>query len=258
VQNKRVWIYNGALQAVSNTNREELFTALKKQSFSLFPFHLVAHPEQAIVISKSGSYSPTISDLEGSQFLKNLHENINCVNRVRLLQLGDEATPYIRSLKEKRCFDFEFGDIVLLEFLLKNNVFVQDIETDEEIIVHSAGVKILRQSGEAVSTAPDHLMRLFAYNHILQQLGKRDSTLAVDSTAIIKEAQEAYVVSPVSSLVVLETQKDYDRFDIQDSKNSLKNASLKNSGAVPEPGEWAIIILVGTAFLLFVYKTKLV
>ena len=65
------------------------------------------------------------------------------------------------------------------------------------------------------------------------------------------------MVSPVSSLVVLETQADYDRFDIVDSKNSLKNASMKGNGAVPEPGEWAIIILGAAAFLVFVYKTKM-
>jgi XrtN system VIT domain protein len=99
-------------------------------------------------------------------------------------------------------------------------------------------------------------MRLFAYNHILQSLGKKDTSL-VDSTALIQEAQEAYVVSPVSSLVVLETQADYDRFDIKDSEASLKNASLKNTGAVPEPGEWAIIILLVATLVLFMVKSKI-
>ncbi len=57
------------------------------------------------------------------------------------------------------------------------------------------------------------------------------------------EAQKAYVVSPVSSMVVLETQKDYERFNIKDSQNSLNNASMKSKGAVPEPHEWALIII---------------
>ncbi|HEY0040423.1 MAG TPA: XrtN system VIT domain-containing protein, partial [Flavisolibacter sp.] len=257
VENKRLWVYDGEMQQVNNEDKQALFASLQKQSFSLFPFHLVAKPEQSIVIGKSGSYSPTISDLEESPFLKSLQEKMKHAQRIRLFHLGADVSPYIRSLKERRYFDFEIGEAPLLEYLLLHNVFVQDVETDNEIIVHSADVVITKQPGEIASTAPDHLMRLFAYNHILQQLGKKDS-LAIDNTALVKEAQEAYVVSPVSSLVVLETQADYDRFDITDSENSLKNASLKNNGAVPEPGEWTIIILVGAIFLFFVHKSKLV
>ncbi len=258
VQSKRVWVYNGQLTSITNDNKSELFNELRKQSFSLFPFQAVKKPQQSIVVSKSGTYSPNMTDLEGSAFLTALKEKVNSGNRVRLFHLGADISPYIRSLKERRCFDFETGDAGLLQFLLTKNLFVQDAESDSEIVVHSAGAVITKTEGEAASSAPDHLMRLFAYNHILQQLGRSDSTLASDSIALIKEAQEAYVVSPVSSLVVLETQADYDRFDIADSKNSLKNASLKNNGAVPEPGEWAILILAGAAFVLFVYKTKFV
>ena len=60
---------------------------------------------------------------------------------------------------------------------------------------------------------------------------------------IINEAQQAYVVSPASSLIVLETQEDYKRFGINDNANSLKNASTKSSGSVPEPREWLLIML---------------
>jgi XrtN system VIT domain protein len=166
-------------------------------------------------------------------------------------------SPFIRSLKERRCFDYEIGDSKLLRRLLKENLFIRDTESDNEIIVHSASVVIVKEAGESATTAPDHVMRLFAYNHIMQQLGRKEVTSA-DSTAIIKEAEEAYVVSPVSSLIVLETQHDYDRFGIKDSEASLKNASLQNKGAVPEPAEWMMIVLLVTAFFLFVYKTKLV
>lgn len=257
VQTKNVWVYDGGLKAVNGDNRKALF-ALQKQRFSLFPFHLIPKPGQSIVVSKSSAYSPNLSDLQGSSFLENLQARINSTNRVRLFQFGSESSPYIRSLKERRCFDFESGELALLEFLLRKNVFVQDAENENSIVVHSAGVTITKQPGEAASNAPDHLMRLFAYNSILQQVGKKDSTASVDSTALIKTAQEAYVVSPVSSLVVLETQADYDRFDIKDSQNSLKNASLKGAGAVPEPGEWAIIILLSIAFIFFLYKVKIV
>jgi hypothetical protein len=48
--------------------------------------------------------------------------------------------------------------------------------------------------------------------------------------------------------------QDYDRFGIDESKDSLGNAKINSSGAIPEPHEWAIIIL-GLIFVLFVaYK----
>jgi hypothetical protein len=69
----------------------------------------------------------------------------------------------------------------------------------------------------------------------------------------VDEAATAYVVSPVSSLVVLETKEDYERFGIKDKDNSLHNATKNSSGAVPEPHEWALIIV----FLLFIAFTVL-
>ena len=69
---------------------------------------------------------------------------------------------------------------------------------------------------------------------------------------VLAEAEKANIVTPVSSLIVLETQKDYEHFNIEQSKNSLKNASMKSSGAVPEPHEWLMILLtVGIVVYLF-------
>ena len=84
---------------------------------------------------------------------------------------------------------------------------------------------------------------MYAYNHLLNQLGTRyfEPNYATDS--LVAEAQQANIVSPVSSLIVLETQQDYDRFGIKKSKEGLDNATLKNTGAVPEPHEWVLLIL---------------
>jgi len=69
--------------------------------------------------------------------------------------------------------------------------------------------------------------------------------------SLVAEAATAHVVTPVSSLVVLESQKDYDRFDIKET-DGLKNATKSSTGAVPEPHEWALILLA--VFLLFTLK----
>jgi hypothetical protein len=56
---------------------------------------------------------------------------------------------------------------------------------------------------------------------------------------------------------VLETQQDYQRFGIDENKNSLKNASMKSSGAVPEPQEWMLIILAAGVVVYLVTRQKL-
>ena len=71
------------------------------------------------------------------------------------------------------------------------------------------------------------------------------------------EARFYSVANAISSLIVLETIKDYERFDIQENKNSLKNASTNSSGSVPEPHEWALILLLASSLLYFkFYRNK--
>jgi XrtN system VIT domain protein len=257
VKQKKVWIYNDGFQVADELNHKELFDELMKQQFSLFPFHLVRDKEHSLVVSKSGHYSPNISDLEGSPFLTSLRAKIDGQQRIKIFHLGNEFSPYLRSLKEFRLFDFECGDTHLLQKLFEQGKFVKENETDNAVVIHSADVRIIKTPGETASDAPDHLMRLFAYNHIMQEIGASGLTKTPQDSTLVDEAQTAYVVSPVSSLVVLEKQEDYDRFGIKDKDQSLKNASLKNSGAVPEPAEWALIILVLSMSVYFIVKWKL-
>ncbi|MCF0073525.1 hypothetical protein LZD49_23805 [Dyadobacter sp. CY261] len=74
------------------------------------------------------------------------------------------------------------------------------------------------------------------------------------NTKLVGEAEAAHIVTPVSSMVVLESQRDYDRFDIRKSKNSLDNATLKRFGAVPEPHEWILIGLFVLIISIFTIR----
>jgi XrtN system VIT domain protein len=130
-----------------------------------------------------------------------------------------------------------------LQDLLSRGVFAVFPENENSVVIADAGMRITRAAGNAALTGPDHLQRLFAYNHIAAHLGTSLYSNMEGDAALVKEATEAYVVSPISSLVVLETAADYERFGIKDDASSLKNASAKSQGAVPEPHEWALIIL---------------
>lgn len=256
---KNIWAYDNEMVRVSEDNRKDLFQKLSQRRFSLFPFHHVKDVQHSLVVSRSETHSPNLSELEGTVFLNRLKAFAAKGSKVKFFHLGGELSSYLRSVKEFRLLEFEQGDAALLRGLLRKGEFVQDTENDSEVIVHSAEIAIAKVPGGRASTAPDHLMRLFAYNHIMQQVGGNGlvGKEGEEDGTLVEEAHKAYVVSPVSSLVVLETQKDYDRFDIKDKGNSLKNASFSANGAVPEPHEWAMIVLL-LVVVLFVYvKVKI-
>jgi len=164
------------------------------------------------------------------------------------------VSTYISSLREFRAIDFATGDLQTLEDLLTRKVFPVTGESKEKVVLHDAGLVITktRIGGHAApSNAPDHLARLFAYNDVMRKVGTRYFSDDLVNQELVDEATTAYVVSPVSSLIVLETQADYERFGIKDIADGLHNASKASQGAVPEPHEWALIIL----FLLFVTYT---
>lgn len=256
LKGKRVWVYHYDLVQLTDDNRAWYFRELKKQRFSLFPVHEIKEVPHSLLISKSAGKSPDLSDLAKSRFLDKIKFFTAKGQKVKFFNLGYELSPYLSSLKDYRLFLYEWGDTKDLQQLLAQGQFVRNEEHDNEVVVHNAQVAIVKEEGGRPSAAPDHLMRLFAFNHILRQYGARGFDSTSDHSAIVAEAREAYVVSPVSSLIVLETQQDYERYGIEDSKNSLKNASIKSKGAVPEPHEWVLIILGSVIGIYLFLKTR--
>lgn len=252
LKNKRVWIFHPkkGMLAVKEENKKQLFEELQQYRFSLFPFHRIEHPATALVITASTNISPQLGDIQDSQFRDDLHA---CFfqHAVRVYDIGTVLSPYLATLKESRSLLYEKGTTAKLLTQLNNNSFLKPEEDESQLIIAAAGMRIVRSTDSAGTTGPDHLARLFAYNRVMQQLGHRAGEKEVsDETDLITTAREAYIVSPLSSLAVLETAADYDKFDIKDDIDGLKNASLKEHGAVPEPHEWALFIV---AVLLLAY-----
>ncbi|WP_176842225.1 XrtN system VIT domain-containing protein [Chitinophaga filiformis] len=251
IRQKRIWVYvNEMMEQVTDQNKSDLFEQAAGRRFSLFPFFEVSQPVNAIVITKGVANSPSVDDLENTRFMDTLKGWLSGGQDVMLYNLGGELSPYMRTLKECRTFRYDQGDIAALKELLDAHRFPASIENDQRIVIESAGMTITETPGTEVSTAPDHLQRLFAYNHIMHAMGPRLLTGGEESDSLVAEAAASYVVTPLSSLVVLEKYEDYERFNIKDGNNSLKNASLKGKGAVPEPHEWALIVI---GILLIVY-----
>lgn len=234
---------------------DDILNSARQQNFSIFPFHRMEDPEHALVITKGKTMSPHLIDFKDSKFATGVRDFFVAGKRVNVFNLKGGSSTYINSFRELRGLNFATGTPAELLEMLHQHSFVVNVESDEQIILHDASMLITKTKTTdttVVNNAPDHLARLFAYNNIMRKVGARYFANDYIDEALVDEAATAYVVSPVSSLIVLETQEDYKRFDIQDKENSLHNATKNSTGAVPEPHEWALIILLG----LFIFYLK--
>ena len=257
----KLYYFNGGIKEINNDNKDDVFDEETEKCFSLFPFHRIDDSGNSLVITKCEGLSPNLDDLSETDFAEDLKNTLSGSGIViNLYNLGEDLTPYLKTLKERNVFAYASGKSEALKELLNNNSYVLYNDNPDEIELENAALRIIRDTLETESEAPGHLMRLFAYNSIMKELswdfysGGDD-----DFEELVLMANEAYVVSPVSSLVVLESLKDYNRFEIGENKNSLKNASHKSSGAVPEPGEWALIILFALIIVFLLvqkYRTQ--
>ncbi|WP_266204714.1 XrtN system VIT domain-containing protein [Pontibacter kalidii] len=253
VKGNQVYIWNGEMVQLTEQNRAKLFELLQQQNYSLFPLHKVKHPGQALVISKSNGASPNLHDLKDTPFSVEMADALPMQTAIRVYSLSEQLSSYFKSLKELRVITAMHGEEGQLAALLEQQQFLKTTPDKNIVSLGASGLGVVKTEASLAGDAPDHLLRLFAYNHLLQQIGPRYFCQDFIEEELLAEAAQANIVSPVSSLIVLETQQDYERFDIQKSKDSLGNASMNASGAVPEPEEWALIILailiVGTITL---------
>jgi len=246
-----VWVYaDNRLQEVTQVNEDALFDKLSAYRFSLFPFFKITNPQQALVVTKGSMTGLALGTFEGTSFVSSLNDWLKSAPKLMVFHLGGGLSPYLRTLKEHRVFRYEEGSTRYLAALLNQHSFPVDIENDQQLLIRSAGMMINSDTGNVTSNAPDHLQQLFAYNHVMYGLGADQLTGDPEDSVLMEEATAANIVTPLSSLVVLEKTGDYERFDIKKSKDGLKNAGMNNTGAVPEPHEWLLII---TGILLLVY-----
>ncbi|WP_235595707.1 hypothetical protein [Leptospira weilii] len=101
----------------------------------------------------------------------------------------------------------------------------------------------------------DLLIRMLIQRKIMKQLGKRFFDRDLENKDLVDLAQDAMVVSPVSTLIVLETPNDYKRFGIKANKSALGQSKLEAPGAVPEPGEWLLLVCI-TLGLIAYFKLR--
>ncbi|MEQ8469819.1 MAG: XrtN system VIT domain-containing protein [Marinoscillum sp.] len=229
--------------------------------FSLFPFHHIKSTQTSLVITKGEHNTPNLEDLKASAFGDNLNIFFQTNDHPPLvLDIGESPTDYMRSLKEFHVIDYNKVSLEELANYVSAQRYPSSISSDDEISIPNSDLKITQTStNQNFSSGSDHLMRLFSYQQIMRRIGKsyfNKNSMEYLEDQVIDLASTAHIVTPVSSLIVLESQKDYDRFGIEQNKDSLGNANINNSGEAPEPHEWALIG-IGLIGMIYIYRKKL-
>jgi len=254
---KRAFIYIDGMQELQQTNSKDLFREASSRQFSLFPFYLVKDELRSLIITKGGSTGPNVRDLKSSLFAAKMEKVLKEEKKFYVCNIGEDLSPFLKTLREHRALHYSHGNVQDASSIIAGDAFVSSQEDAETIAIDDAGVSIRKALASSQTSAPDHLMRLFVYNHVLQAMKGSIFSTAPPSDSLVAEAEKAYVVTPLSSLVVLEKQSDYDRFNIAKSKDALDNASLNDTGAVPEPGTWLLLIVVAGTLLFIKFRERL-
>jgi XrtN system VIT domain protein len=251
-----IWLYNNGWKQVNQQNAKVLFNGLHSMQFNLLPLQNQPTDAPILVITKGGALAPNLSDIETSDYTTSLLKWLSKDPQLFVYNLNATLSPIYKTIKEHRALQYEQGDVIHLQSLLSKKVFPIVIENDTMVVLQSSKTVIAKQAPVVDSSMPDYAMRLYAYHNIMRAMRLGIGKQKEESDTLVQLAKEAHIVSPISSLVVLESQKDYDRFGIKEAENSLKNASINNTGAVPEPGEWAMIIMGILGLLFYVWKIK--
>lgn len=251
IKSQNVYAFDERLIRLNDQNLNDVFKKLDKVNFSLFPFYKISDTEQALVITKGCLTGPNLSDLGQSDFQQATTDFLSKTPPIHLFNIGESLSPYLQTLKQFGILRYNHGDLAALNSNLQQNNFVDTQELSDAITIPGSGLMIQKNIDASDENAPDQLLRLFAYHDILKKIGPAYFRKNYVNNQLLKIADQAFIVSPVSSLIVLETKKDYDRFDIDESKNSLKNASMQSSGAAPEPQEWLLILLCASVIIYF-------
>jgi XrtN system VIT domain protein len=252
VKNKTVYaFYKNNFILLNESNVKEVSEALMGYNFSVFPIEKISQFDKALVITQSTSYTPDLSDLGDRVSF----ERGNNYKNIRVFSRG--STTYWNTLKQLRIARIQQGTLSDLDKILTQKVFLKDEESDGKVVIEPSKVIITQDSMRSENKATDHLFRLWAYNIVLSNYAHSNAEKGLNTEGGVQLAEKANIVTPVSSLIVLEKQEDYDRFDIKKNGNALGNAALNNSGAAPEPHEWALIVL-GLGIVLWTVRKRLV
>jgi len=102
------------------------------------------------------------------------------------------------------------------------------------------------QGAEGIEKGSDHIARLWAHDQVLDLMRTNP---AGNRTAAVSLATQYRLVTPVSGAVVLETKQQYE-------ESGLTPVSQATVPTVPEPHEWALLIMACAALAWLLWQQR--
>jgi XrtN system VIT domain protein len=245
---------------ITKENKNLVWETAKKNQFSIPFIYDVTRPETSIIITKTSYQSPILSDLKQSSVSERFTSYLaDTKQRLNVINIGTELSPFWRSLRELRLINYnQCNKASAINKIVDGRLDYCSEDTSKIVISdsHLAITKTPIVNSLVRGEAPDHLLRVFAYNDLLRKIGRNYFEKEKYEDDLFREAEEAYVVSPVTSMIVLESEADYARMGIDKNKNTVGNAGVLGGGAVPEPHEWLLIGMLALFIISYLYKQK--
>ena len=256
-------------------------------AFNLFPFYLLGGVEQTLVVTAGSPVSVNLTSMAGSPFYDKTRKHFSVsketihvasvngrfddylsefIDFARIQPMARSRTELLAALQSGRAdFPRTSADSVALP---RANVSITRTSGGRAKSMTSVaaggaqnattggattgGMKNVTTGGSAqnATTGGDLFARLYFHRLILRACGNRYFQSDADKSDLVQIARDGMIVSPVSSLVVLESERDYERFGITKGKSALGQSKIAAPstksvlGLVPEPEEWALIALV--------------
>lgn len=240
-------------QEINNQNYKIVFEKFENLSYSLLPFYNLK--ENSLVVTKCGMISANFEELATSKYLKKVKTNTKN-KKIKVINISENLNPFWQTIKEQKYITYAKMDLKNCRNTIQTNSFPINKSAENVINIESANISIQENdlTTETEKNGNNHIFRMYAFNKVLEEQVKIQSD-ATAQNQFVSLAKEANIVTPISSLIVLETDEDYEKNGIEKNVNTLGNASIKNDGAVPEPHEWALIFLA-LGMLFFYYKNQ--
>lgn len=249
---KNIYVFvNGQKTAINKENFKAIQLDFEDFHYSLLPLYKLA--QNSLIITKSGTFSANFEELENSNYLKKIKTQTKQRN-IKVINISADINPFWQTIKEQKYIDYYQTSVQSSLKMIVQHQFVQ-FKTDKNLVnIEPANISIQEkiQDSNSKNNGPNHIYRMYAFGKVMEEQVKiQGDTLA--NNQYVELAKDANIVTPISSLIVLETDEDYKKNGIEKNVNTLGNASINNDGSVPEPHEW-LLIIIGISTLYFYYR----
>lgn len=247
-------ILNGQKKEINKDNFKAIELEFEDLHYSLPPLYQIS--KNSLIITKCGTFSANFEELENSDYLKKIRTGTK-ERTLKVINISSDINPFWQTVKEQKYVDYFQTSLKNSLELINKNQFILFKKETNTVNIEPANISIHEspQTSITKSNGPNHIYRMYAFGKVLDEQVKIQNDSLVQNQ-YVDLAKDANIVTPISSLIVLETDEDYKNNGIEKNVDTLGNASINNDGAVPEPHEWALIILASTILFFYYRKTK--